>query len=207
MATTSWALQGQYMESCSCLFFCPCITRNAQLPATEDSCKVAMAFSVERGHHGDVRLDGLAFAVVAQSPRVMADGNWVMGLVIDAQAGDEQAGALAAIVSGAAGGPMAAFAPLIGEFRGVERHPIDFVRSASGCSVRIGTLVDHAVEGIPSAAQPGDFIAIDNTFHPANPRLNLAVATRSHFHAFGIDWDDDSATRNGHFAPFHWAGP
>ena len=36
-------------------------------------------------------------------------------------------------------------------------------------------------------------------------RLSLAKATRSRFNAFGIGWDDDSGTRNGHFAPFRWA--
>jgi hypothetical protein len=37
-------------------------------------------------------------------------------------------------------------------------------------------------------------------------KLALAKATNSSFHAFGIDWDDASGTRNGHFAPFAWAG-
>jgi hypothetical protein len=40
--------------------------------------------------------------------------------------------------------------------------------------------------------------------HPANPRLALAKATRSHLHAFGIDWNDTSGQNNGHYAPFNW---
>ena len=47
---------------------------------------------------------------------------------------------------------------------------------------------------------------IDNTMHPVNSKLALAKASHSHMHAFGIDWDDSSGTRNGHFAPFSWAG-
>jgi hypothetical protein len=42
--------------------------------------------------------------------------------------------------------------------------------------------------------------------HPANSRLALARATRSHLRAFGIDWDDESGKNNGHFAPFAWKG-
>ena len=42
--------------------------------------------------------------------------------------------------------------------------------------------------------------------HPANARLALAKALRSHLHAFGRDWDDDSGRNNGHFAPFTWQG-
>ena len=48
-------------------------------------------------------------------------------------------------------------------------------------------------------------IYLDNTCHPVNQRLGLAKADKSHIHAFGIDWDDASGTRNGHFAPFSWA--
>lgn len=40
--------------------------------------------------------------------------------------------------------------------------------------------------GHASSSADGDAIAIDNTFHAANKRLNLARATRSHMHAFGI---------------------
>jgi hypothetical protein len=42
--------------------------------------------------------------------------------------------------------------------------------------------------------------------HPVNSRLSLAKATRSLFNVFGIKWNDSTATRNGHFAPFSWAG-
>src|SRR3712207_7694619 len=45
---------------------------------------------------------------------------------------------------------------------------------------------DQACEGLESAVTPGEAIAIDNVAHPANPRLSLAKATRSRFHAFGI---------------------
>jgi hypothetical protein len=48
--------------------------------------------------------------------------------------------------------------------------------------------------------------SIDNTLHPANPRLALAKSTGSHVHAFGLDWDDTSGRNNGHFAPFSWRG-
>ena len=72
--------------------------------------------------------------------------------------------------------------------------------------MRAGELVDQACEGLPSAVAPGQAIGVDNTAHPVNSRLSLAKATRSRFHVFGIDWDDATGTRNGHFAPFAWAG-
>jgi hypothetical protein len=69
-----------------------------------------------------------------------------------------------------------------------------------------GDLIDQACEGVPSAADPTQAICLDNTAHPVNSRVSLAKATRSKFHAFGIDWDDSSGARNGHFSPFSWSG-
>ena len=37
-------------------------------------------------------------------------------------------------------------------------------------------------------------------------RVYLGKATRSRFSAFGMDWNDSSGNRNGHFAPFAWSG-
>ena len=59
---------------------------------------------------------------------------------------------------------------------------------------------------MPGPARAGEPIYLDNTGHPVSAKLALAKAARSKFHAFGIDWDDSSGTRNGHFAPFAWAG-
>lgn len=202
----SWSLEGEYMEACSCNFLCPCITQNATTPATEDFCKVAMTFVVDKGQFGTVALDGVKFSMLAESPAIMADGNWVMGVVIDDDASDEQADAIAMIASGKAGGPLAGFAALVGEFRGVERHPISFERVDHRRTVRIPKVLEQSVQGVASLSAPGECIAIDNTFHPVNRRLNLALAARNFIGAFGIRWDDHSNRRNGHFAPFSWQG-
>jgi len=53
---------------------------------------------------------------------------------------------------------------------------------------------------------PGQCIAIDNTAHPVNKRLNLATAVRNVIEAFGIAWRDTTGRTNGHFAPFDWQG-
>jgi hypothetical protein len=148
----------------------------------------------------------LSFIVLMRSPGAMGDGNMKVGLIVDERASDEQVDAITAIATGSAGGPMAALGPLVGEFAGVERRPVLFERNGMSFSVQAGELVDQACEGFPSASVQGESMAIDNTVHPVNSRLSLAKATRSSMHAFGIDWDDSSGERNGHFAPFSWAG-
>ena len=101
---------------------------------------------------------------------------------------------------------MEALAPLVGEMAGVEKRPITFEVDGMNYAVRAGELIDQAAEGVPSASVEGEPIYLDNTCHPVAAKLALATATRSSFHAFGIDWDDASGTRNGHFAPFAWSG-
>lgn len=204
--TTSWAVKGEYMEACSCDFLCPCIVKNMSLPATHDFCKVALTFEITSGHFGDVKLDGVRFTMFAQSQALMSAGQWIGGLVIDSRASDAQAAAVGTIASAAGNGPLAMFAPLISDFRGVERALIEYDRDGGSHSVRIEGLLDQSVTGVPSMTAPGQCIAIDNTAHPVNKRLNLATAVRNVIDAFGILWRDSSGGNNGHFSPFDWQG-
>lgn len=202
---SSWHISGQYMETCNCTALCPCITSNLTARPTEGACKAAVALRIDQGAKDDVRLDGLCFVVLMHSPGPMGEGNLSVGLIVDAAASDRQVAAISDIATGAAGGPMAALAPLVGRVAGVEQRPIRFVQEGLNFSVQAGELIDQACEGLPSVVKPEEAIAIDNVAHPVNTRLSLAKATRSSFHAFGIDWEDASGTRNGHFAPFSWS--
>jgi hypothetical protein len=163
-----------------------------------------MVFHIDQGRYGNVGLDDLSFVVAAHALGAMSAGNWSVGLLIDDRATPEQQQALTAIASGQAGGPMAALAPLIGTFLGVETRPMLFNKQGMSRSASIPGILDQAVEGVSGVANPAEPLYIDNTLHPANARLALAHATRSHLHAFGIDWDDVSGRNNGHFAPFAW---
>lgn len=202
---SSWKISGQYMETCNCTLLCPCITSNLTARPTDGDCKAAIAMRIDQGAKGSVSLDGLSFIVLLHSPGPMSDGAITVGLVVDSAATDEQAEAIAAIATGSAGGPMAALGPLVGRVAGTERRPIRFEVDGLKRSVTAGELVDQACEGVASVGNPDEAICVDNTAHPANSRLSIAKATRSRFHAFGIDWDDASGTRNGHFAPFSWS--
>jgi hypothetical protein len=201
-----WRVEGRYMETCNCTYLCPCISSNLTARPTEGDCKVAIAMQIDKGAKDGVKLDGLAFIVLMHAPTAMAEGNITVGLIVDDRATDAQAEAIGAIATGAAGGPMAALGPLVGRVAGVEKRPIRFEAEGLKRSVKAGDLVDQACEGVPGPARAGEPIYLENTCHPVNSTLALAKATRSRMHAFGIDFDDTSGTRNGHFAPFAWAG-
>lgn len=202
----NWHIEGQYMETCNCAFICPCIGSNLAAQPTEGDCKAAVAMKIDKGEKDGVSLDGLAFVVLIYSPGAMADGNMTVGLIVDENADDAQTEAIGEITSGGIGGPMAALAPLVGEMAGVAKQPITFEADGMNYAVKAGDLIDQAVEGVPSAVAEGEPVYLENTCHPVAAKLALANATRSSFHAFGIDWDDASGTRNGHFAPFSWSG-
>jgi hypothetical protein len=204
MANTQWQIHGDYFEACSCDSVCPCPTSGLAARPSKGHCDAGLVFHVERGQYGSTPLDGLSFAVLLHTPGPMIQGNWTVGVVVDERASAAQSEALTAIASGQGGGPMAALAPLVGHFGGAEAKAISIERSGMRRSVSIPGVLDIAVEGIAGANQ-NEPIYLDNVGHPAASRLALAKASRSHMHAFGINWDDTSGRNNGHFAPFNWS--
>ena len=206
MATSSWQVSGEYFETCNCDFICPCIGTNMAAAPSKGDCTFAMVYNVERGQYRGERLDGLSFVVVGNTPGAMADGNWSVGVIVDERATQAQRDALAAIASGQAGGPMGGLGPLVTKFLGVEARPIIFEQEGLSRSATVPGVLDEAAVGVPSPVREGEALYLDNTLHPANSRLALAHATRSHLHGLGLSWDDDSGKNNGHFAPFDWRG-
>ena len=200
----AWQISGRYMETCNCAFLCPCIVTNLQGQPTEGDCKAALGMHIESGSKDGVSLAGVDFITVLQSKGPMGAGDMAVGLIIDSAASDAQVEAITAIASGAAGGPMAMMAPLVGRFLGVERASVSIAAEGEKWSVRAGNLIDQACEGVLN--MEGRPLVLDNASHPVNSRLALAKAVRAMFSVFGIQWKDDSGTRNAHYAPFSWSG-
>jgi hypothetical protein len=206
MAEQRWQISGEYMESCNCDYLCPCIYTNPQGGATFDNCTAALVFRIDKGRSGEVSLDGLCFALLIRSGKVMGDGNWAFACVVDARADATQRAALSAIVSGEAGGtPGTIRSALVSDFRGVAFKPIDFRVDGLTRSVSIPGVLSIEIEGVASRNRSGEPYYIDNTSHPANRRLALARAKRLNVEGFGLDLDLVGKGNNGHFAPFAWA--
>jgi hypothetical protein len=198
----AWKLEGTYFETCSCDVVCPCVTSLA-LGADYDRCRVTLVFNVARGDVEGTDVGGLCVAAVADTPKVMTDGNWRLGVFIDAAASDEQAAALGAVFSGELGGPMAGLGPLIGENLGVERAPIEVREEGLRHSVTIGDAIDFEVEDIvPFGVESGEPARLTGIFHPGGTELTVARTTRSRIDAFGIEYEGGSAFSNSNFS---WA--
>ena len=201
----AWRLDGTYFENCSCDMVCPCTTSGLTRPGDQERCRVVLAFHVDRGEVDGLDVSDRSVVVVADAPQVMAEGNWRLGLVMDAAASPEQAAGLGAVFGGQAGGPMAGLAPLIGEMLGMETAPIEYVDDGRRHSLKVGELIDIEIEDYiaPQLLPDGDVEMLTGMFHPANSTLTIASATRSRVSVFGLDFVNDG--KNGHSAPFSWS--
>jgi hypothetical protein len=197
----AWKLKGTYFETCSCEVVCPC-TASLALGADYDRCRVTLVFNVAEGDVDGMDVSGLTVAAIADTPKVMTEGNWRLGVFIDAAASDDQAAALGAVFGGQRGGPMAGLTPLIGESLGVERAAIEFREDGLTHSVKIGDAIEFAIEDVVSfGVETGKPARLSGIFHPAGSELTIAKATRSSIDAFGIEYEGKSAFSS----PFSWA--
>lgn len=164
---------------------------------------MTLVFNITEGDVEGTDVGGLVVAVVADTPKVMTEGNWRVGVLIDDKASDEQADKLVGVFSGQLGGPMAALGPLIGENLGVQRATIEVQENGLRHSVRIGDAVDFEIEDVvPFGIETGEPVRVVGMFHPAGSEFRVAEAKRANINAFGIAYEGKS----GVSAPqFSWA--
>jgi len=198
----SWNVKGSYVETCSCELMCPC-NLSFDHGATYDFCRVTLVFHIREGEIDGTDVGGLTVAAIADTPKVMTEGNWRLGMFIDDRATDEQADKLTAVFSGQLGGPMGALAPLVGEVLGVERVPIEVADEGLRHSVRIGDAIDFEIEDIvPFGVETGEPVRFDGMFHPVGSNLTMAEAKRSRINAFGIQYEGKTGLSTSEFS---WA--
>jgi hypothetical protein len=200
----AWHIDGRYFENCPCDVPCPC-TISLSLGADVERCTPLLVFHIDSGEIEGVDVSGLNVLAVADTPKLMSDGNWRLGVILDAAASDDQAEKLGALFGGQLGGPMAAVAPLIGENMGVERLPIEFSSENGQHGVRAGDAVDVQVEDVvPFGSESGESARVAGVFHPANSELNVSRATRSKVTVFGLDLAHEG--KSGFSTAFSWEG-
>jgi hypothetical protein len=199
----AWNLEGSYFESCSCDVPCPC-TVSLTLGADLDYCRALLFFNINSGEVDGVDVSGIGAALVVDSPKVMSDGGWKIGLYISDTANDEQTEALGKVFSGQLGGPPEALGPLLGEFLGVEKAPFEVNEDGLTHTLRIGSTVDLEVEDVVSfGVEDGTPAQLSSIFHPAGTALTIAKANRAPVNAFGIEYEGHSAFSKSDFA---WSG-
>jgi len=198
----SWNLRGSFFETCSCELMCPC-NLSMDHGATYDFCRVTLVFNIREGEIEGTDIAGLKVAAIADTPKVMTEGNWRLGVFVDERASDEQFDKLVQVFGGQLGGPMAALGPLVGEMLGIERAAIEVTDDGLRHSVRVGDVIDFEIEDIvPFGVETGEPVRFAGMFHPVGSDLTMAEARRSHINAFGIEYEGKTGLSTSDFS---WA--
>ena len=199
----TWSLSGRYFENCTCDVVCPC-TASLALGADYDRCQVVLVFHVDKGDIDGVDVSGLTVAAVGDTPKVMTDGNWRLGMLIDGAASPDQAAKLGAVFGGQLGGPMEGLAPLIGEMLGVEQVAMSFESVDGRHRLTLGDYGSVEIADIvPFGVETGEPARLVGIFHPANSEVTLGKAGDSRINVFGLE--PALAGQSGFSTSFAWS--
>src|SRR5258708_1334948 len=186
----AFQLEGTYVENCTCDVICPCTWSSLSRPATHDRCKVVLVLHVERGDIDGVDVGGLSVGFIADTPAVMSEGGWRLGLLFDGAASAEQLDRLGGFMGGGYGGVPAALGPLIGEVLGEVVAPISFRDEGGRHVLQIGDDVDVVVADIVS---PGlGAVELHHVGHPVNTDLTVGEGVGSRVSLLGIEYTGDA---------------
>lgn len=94
---TPWEIQATEFVNCNCAYGCPC-QFNA-LP-TYGNCEAIGAYRVDKGHFGDVTLDGLIMVANIRWPGPIHEGEGEVFIIVDERANEDQRAGLLAIFAG-----------------------------------------------------------------------------------------------------------
>lgn len=186
MPSIDWSIKGPHFVNCNCDYGCPC-QFNA-LPK-DGSCRAVVAWRIDEGHFGDVRLDGL-FAVNTYSwPGAIHQGNGVMQSILDERASPPQRAALAAIMQGEGADPgtvmLQIYRAMCSSVKPPLSHKIELSIDVESrkAKLRIGDLVQTDVEPIRNPVTGMEHRArIDLPF---GKEFNLAETASGTTHAKG----------------------
>ncbi len=183
-----WRLKGDFVLSCSCTVFCPCVISLGQHAPTEGYCQTWFGIRIEDGHFGDVDISGLNVGVIAEIPGLMVRGNWTVALFIDERASIYAVKALTKIFSGKAGGSTGLLKILVGNVLGVRTEKIDYRIEDGTHYFQIPKIVEGVVKPI-AGKNKGENVVVRNTEYWVGNDVTVARAETSRVRAFGRNWN------------------
>lgn len=180
-----WKVTGNYFESCTCDNVCPCLLLN---DPTVGSCTALVGWRIDKGHYGDVSLDGMKVSVWLHAPGNLLKGNWRAALYIDDHASGAQFKALKALWSGEGGGHLGVIASLISDLISVKKAHISITDTPERKHLVVEGVGENDIS--PIKGEDGKDIVLAHTplaVAPHNP-ITLHMSKRARYHDNGIDW-------------------
>jgi hypothetical protein len=151
MPHVDWSIRGPQIATCNCAWGCPCQFNG--LPTNGD-CRAAVAMRIDKGHFGDVALDGLKWVGLFAWPRAIHEGNGEALAIIDERATPEQRNGILTILSGqeqeAGATYFNVFASTITKMNEPLSRPIAFEADVGACTGRFSVpdIVDSHAEPV-----------------------------------------------------------
>jgi hypothetical protein len=183
-----WKLKGDFVMSCNCTVFCPCVVSLGQHQPTEGYCQTWAGIRIEKGHHENVDISGINVGLIIDIPGPLARGNWTAGLFVDERASIYAVKALTRIFTGKAGGSTGLLKILVGSFLGVRTEKIIYEIQGDTRIFQIPKVIEGVVKPI-AGKEKGENVVIRNTSYWVGKDVTVARAETSRVRAFGRNWN------------------
>lgn len=97
MANVDWYVEGIEFGNCNCIYACPC---QFEAIPNQGFCEGFEVVRIDKGHFGEVKLDGLKIAMLYAWPGPVFEGKGQLQAIIDENADEDQRAALETILHG-----------------------------------------------------------------------------------------------------------
>lgn len=94
---TEWTMHGREFANCNCSYGCPCQFNG--LP-THGNCRAVVGIQIDKGQHGNTKLDGLRMAGIFRWPGAVHEGSGEALPIVDKRADAAQREAVLRIMAG-----------------------------------------------------------------------------------------------------------
>jgi hypothetical protein len=175
----SWAIEGEWFKNCNCDPGCPCDFNQAP---THGQCEGIIAMRIDKGHYGELSLDGLKFVGAAWWPGRIDEGDGHIVPIVEETANEEQRQALLTLLSGQAGGTLfEIFSAVCPHVQEPIFAPIQFefdIDSRTG-HLKVGDVIESSVETLRGIDPPDPYrilIRIPNGFEYTGPNNEAETA-------------------------------
>lgn len=202
--TKPWRIQGDFLMSCNCDVWCPCVLSLGKADPTYGRCLSWWGIHCEKGHYGNITLDGLTTGLLLETPGPLADGGWTLGIYLDENGSPGADEALVEIFRGHAGGPISWFSIMIADYLGAKKAPITFEERENGWYMGIPKIIDGAVEPVMGVDGVTPVMAV-NTNYWVGADVVVAKGTKSRIRDWGRNWN--LSGQSAEYAKVDWVGP
>ena len=145
MSYIDWMISGMSISNCNCDYGCPC---QFYAPPTYEKCEGVDVLEIDKGHFGDVVLDGLRFVMIMAWPGAIHEADGVGQVIVDQRADEAQREAIYKIASGEEQEPTTAFSIFASTLHDDYEMKIEPIELSYDLDARTATV---AVEGVVKA--------------------------------------------------------